>query len=126
MSGVSGTFGVTESTFRQGLRQTTGIKNFNLTDGINIESSIIIRRNASTKSKEGCPLRNRNHYERMRFSLSKSFGFEGWKQLKDAGRRWIANSFLFSIGRRPVFKEIQCQKLQAGLKVMLYNRFMSL
>jgi DDE family transposase len=76
--------------------------NFNILDDINIEPEIIIRKNTSTKSN-GCPLR------RDEVFLIKRLGFERWKQLKDIGRRWIANCFLFnqkSIRRRFVINEI--------------------
>jgi hypothetical protein len=55
-------------------------KNFNiLDDDINAESAISIRKNASTRSK-GCQLR------RDEVLLIKKLGYDGWKQLKDAGR----------------------------------------
>jgi Transposase DDE domain len=99
-------------------------KNFNILDDINVEPSIIIRKNASTKSKEGCPLR------RDEVFLIKKLGFEGWKQLKDAGRRWIAEIVFSSIkrvmGEDLLSKKFAAQKVEAGLKVMLYNQFMNL
>jgi hypothetical protein len=99
-------------------------KNFNILDEINIEPSIIIRKNASTNSKEGCPLR------RDEIFLIKKLGFEGWKQLKDAGRRWIAEIVFSSIkrvlGEDLLSKKFAAQKVEAGLKVMLYNQFMNL
>jgi hypothetical protein len=100
-------------------------KNFDLLDEINIEPSIIIRKNASTtNSKEGCPLR------RDEVLLIKKLGFEGWKQLKDAGRRWIAEIVFSSIkrvlGEDLLSKKFSAQKVEAGLKVMLYNQFMNL
>jgi hypothetical protein len=100
-------------------------KNFDLLDEINIEPSIIVRKNASTtKSKEGCPLR------RDEVFLIKKLGFEGWKQLKDASRRWIAEIVFSSIkrvlGEDLLSKKFSAQKVEAGLKVMLYNQFMNL
>lgn len=98
-------------------------RSFNLLDDLNIEPAITIRRNASTRSK-GCPLR------RDEVLLTKKLGYDGWKQLKDAGRRWIAEIVFSSIKR--VFgedlssKKFKAQKVEAGLKVMLYNKFMSL
>ena len=56
---------------------------FNLLDDLNIEPAISIRKNASTKAR-GCPLR------RDEVLLIRKLGYDGWKQLKDAGRRWIA------------------------------------
>ena len=98
-------------------------RNFNILDDINAEPAISIRKNASTISK-GCPLR------RDEVLLIKKLGFEGWKQLKDAGRRWIAEIVFSSIkrvlGENLLSKKFKAQKVQAGLKVMLYNKFISL
>ena len=58
-------------------------KNFNILDYINAEPAISIRKNASTMLKK-CPLR------RDEVLLIKKLGYQGWKQMKDAGRRWIA------------------------------------
>ena len=97
--------------------------NFNILDDINIEPAIIIRKNASTKSN-GCPLR------RDEVFLIKKIGFERWKQLKDIGRRWIAEIVFSSIkrvfGEDLLSKKFNAQKIEAGLKVMLYNQFMNL
>jgi hypothetical protein len=56
---------------------------------------------------------------------------ERWKQLKDAGRRrWIAKIVLSSIkrvlGEDLLSKKFSAQKVKAGLKVKLYNKFISL
>jgi hypothetical protein len=97
--------------------------NLNILDDINIEPAIIIRKNASTKSN-GCPLR------RDEVFLIKRLGFERWKQLKDIGRRWIAEIVFSSIkrvfGEDLLSKKFNAQKIEAGLKVMLYNQFMNL
>src|SRR5215467_14449238 len=68
-------------------------KNFNILDEINAEPAISIRKNASTISRERCTLR------RDEVLLIKKLGYEGWKQLKYAGRRWIAEIVLSSIKR---------------------------
>ena len=98
-------------------------KNFNILDDINAEPAISIRKNASTRSK-GCPLR------RDEVFLVKKLGYEGWKQLKDTGRRWIAEIVFSSIkrvlGEDLLSKKFSAQKVEAGLKVMLYNQFMNL
>jgi hypothetical protein len=98
-------------------------KNFNILDDINAEPAIGIRKNASTRSK-GCPLRKDEVF------LIKKLGFKGWKQLKDAGRRWIAEIVFSSIkrvlGEDLLSKKFSAQKVEAGLKVILYNKFMSL
>ena len=67
-------------------------KNFNLLDELNAEPVIGIRNNASTRSR-GCRLR------REEVLLIKRLGYEGWKRIKDAGRRWIGEIVLFSIKR---------------------------
>ena len=98
-------------------------KNFNILDDMNAEPAISIRKNASTRSK-GCPLR------RDEVFLVKKLGYEGWKQLKDTGRRWIAEIEFSSIkrvlGEDLLSKKFSAQKVEAGLKVMLYNQFMNL
>ena len=98
-------------------------KNFNILDDMNAEPAISIRKNASTSSK-GCPLR------RDEVFLVKKLGYEGWKQLKDTGRRWIAEIVFSSIkrvlGKDLLSKKFSAQKVEAGLKVMLYNQFMNL
>jgi hypothetical protein len=98
-------------------------RSFNLLDDINAEPVIRIRKNASTRSK-GCPLR------RDEVFLVKKLGYEEWKQLKDAGKRWIAEIVFSSIkrvlGEDLLSKKFKAQKVEAGLKVMLYNKFISL
>ena len=98
-------------------------RSFNLLDDLNIEPAINIRKNASIKTK-GCPLR------RDEVLLIRKLGYDGWKKLKDAGRRWIAEIVFSSIkrvlGENLLSKKYSTQKVEAGLKVMLYNRFISL
>ncbi len=77
--------------------------NFNILDKINAEPAIKIRKNASTKSK-GCPLR------RDEVLLLRKLGYDGWKDLKDAGRRWIAEIVFSAIkrvfGEESLIKEV--------------------
>jgi hypothetical protein len=98
-------------------------RSFNLLDNLNIDPAIKIRKNASIKAK-GCPLR------REEVLLIRELGYERWKQLKDAGRRWIAEIVFSSIkrvlGENLLSKKFKAQKVEAGLKVMLYNKFISL
>ena len=49
---------------------------------MNVEPAIEIRKNASIRAT-GCPLR------RDEVLLIKKLGYQGWNQLKDAGKRWI-------------------------------------
>ena len=97
-------------------------RSFNLLDGLNIEPAIQIRKNASIKTK-GCPLR------RDEVLLIKKLGYERCKQLKDMGRRWIAEIVFSSLkrvlGEDLLSRKFKAQKIEAGLKVMLYNKFMS-
>ena len=98
-------------------------RSFNLLDNLNIEPAIQIRKNASIKAK-GCPLR------RDEVLLIRELGYERWKQLKDAGRRWIAEIVFSSLkrvlGEDLLSKKFKAQKVEVGLKVMLYNKFISL
>jgi transposase len=97
-------------------------KNFNLLDELEIEPAIKIRKNATTKSL-GCQLRNQESL------LVKRIGFDGWKKLKDYGKRWIAeivfSSFKRVLGETLRSRKFLCQKAEASLKVILYNRFLS-
>ncbi len=97
-------------------------KNFNLLDELEIEPAIKIRKNARTLSR-GSPLR------REETVLMKKLGLEGWKKLKDYGKRWIAeiifSSFKRVLGEALRSKKFLCQKAEASFKVMLYNRFLS-
>ena len=97
-------------------------KNFNLLDELEIEPAIKIRKNARTLSR-GSPLR------REETVLIKKVGLEGWKKLKDYGKRWIAeivfSSFKRVLGETLRSRKFLCQKAEASLKVMLYNRFLS-
>ena len=84
---------------------------------------VLERMHLSTRAN-GCPLR------REEVLLIKKLGYEGWKQLKDSGRRWIAEIVFSSIkrglGEDLLSKKFPAQKVEAGLKVMLYNKFMSI
>jgi len=98
-------------------------KNFNLLDDLNVEPAIEIRKNASIRAA-GCPLR------RDEVLLIKKLVYQGWNQLKDAGKRWITEIIFSSIkrvlGEDLLSKTFCAQKVEAGLKVMLYNKFISL
>lgn len=63
-------------------------------------------------------------------TILNKIGYEGWKQLKDAGRRWIAEIVFSSIkrvfGEDLLSKKFNAQKVEAGLKVMLYNQYLNL
>ena len=86
-------------------------RSFNLLDNLNIEPAIQIRKNASIKAK-GCPLR------RDEVLLIRELGYERWKQLKDAGRRWIAEIVFSSLkrvlGEDLLSKKLKAQKVEVG------------
>ena len=98
-------------------------RNFNLLDYLNIEPVINVRNNSCIKTKS-CPLR------RDEVLLKRKLGCEGWKELKDAGRRWIAEIVFSSIkrvlGEDLLSKKFKAQQVEAGLKIMLYNKFISI
>jgi Transposase DDE domain len=98
-------------------------RNFNLLDRLNIQPVIAIRNNASTRDR-GCQLR------REEVLLIKKLGHQRWKQIKAAGRRWIAEIVFSSIKRvlgEDLFsKKFSAQKVEGGLKIMLYKKFISL
>ena len=62
--------------------------------------------------------------------IIRKLGYERWKQLKDTGRRWIAEIVFSSLkrvlGEDLLSKKFKAQKIEAGLKVMLYNKFIGL
>ena len=98
----------------------------NLLERLDVEPLIAIRNNASTRVRE-YPLR------REEILLIKKLGYQRWKQMKDAGRRWIAEIIFISIKRVLVedlfskkFSTQKVQKVEAGLKIMLYNKFIGL
>jgi hypothetical protein len=98
-------------------------RNFNLLDEEGIEPAIKLKKNAITRSL-GSPLRRREAV------LVKRLGCEGWKSLKDYGKRWIAeivlSSFKRVLGEVLRSRKFLCQKAEVSLKVMLYNRFLSI
>jgi Transposase DDE domain len=98
-------------------------RNFNLLDQLDVEPAIEIRNNASTRSG-GC------HLRREEVLLMKKLGYEGWKRIKDSGKRWIAEIVFSSIkrvlGEDLLSRKFSTQKVEAGLKVMLYNKFINL
>ena len=99
-------------------------RSFNLLDDLNIEPAINIRKNASTIKTKACPLRAEE------VVLIKKLGYNGWKQLKNTGRRWIAETVFSSLkrvlGEDLLSKKFKAQEVETVLKVMLYNRFISL
>ncbi len=96
-------------------------KNFNLLEEKGIEPAIKVKKNSATLSR-GSPLR------RKQTLIMKKFGFDRWKEIKDYGKRWIAeivfSSFKRVLGEALHSKKFLSQKTEATFKVMLYNRFL--
>ena len=67
-------------------------RNFNLLERLDIEPVIVIRNNATTKER-GCQLRTGE------VLLIKKLGYQRWRHIKEAGRRWIAEIVFSSIKR---------------------------
>jgi len=97
--------------------------NFNLLDDMNIEPIIKVRRDSTTKAK-GSPLRRRE------VLLYKRVGYEGWKNLKNYGQRWLVeivfSAFKRVLGEELFSRKFYAQKLEASLKILLYNKFMTI
>jgi Transposase DDE domain len=91
-------------------------RNFNLLERLDVEPVIAIRNNASTRER-GCPLR------REEILLIKKLGYQRWKQMKDPGRRWIAEIVFSSIKRvlgEDLFsKKFGTQKVEVSMKILL-------
>ena len=98
-------------------------RNFNALDEIHAEPAIKLKKGATTRS-HWSPLR------REEVVLVKRLGYEGWKELKDYGKRWIVeivfSSFKRVLGETLRGRRFLSQKAEASLKVMLYNRFLSI
>ncbi|MGC2574537.1 MAG: hypothetical protein WA364_23745 [Candidatus Nitrosopolaris sp.] len=56
--------------------------------------------------------------------MIKKLGYEGWNQLKYA--EIVFSSFKRMLGENLLSKKFKAQKVEAGLKVMLNNKFISL
>jgi hypothetical protein len=87
---------------------------------------VVLERMHLPDPSKNCPLRRDEV-----LLIKKKLGYDGWKPLNDTGRRLISEIVSSSLKRvlgekRSPFKEIQIQKIEAGLKVMLYNKSISL
>jgi len=98
-------------------------RNFNLLHEERIEPAIKLRKGARTRS-HGSPLR------RDEAVLVEKLGYEGWKALKDYGKRWMVeivfSSFKRVLGEALRSRRFLSQKAEASLKVMLYNKLLSI
>ena len=59
-----------------------------------------------------------------------NIGYDRYKKLKDTGQRWIAEVVFSSLkrvlGEHLLSRKFNMQKVETALKIMLYNRFVSL
>lgn len=98
-------------------------KNFNLLNEIGAEPAIKLKKGASTKAL-GSPLR------RQEALMLDALGYAGWKEVRDYGKRWLVeivfSSFKRVLGDTLRARRFLSQKAEASLKVMLYNRFLSI
>jgi len=98
-------------------------KNFNLLEEIGAEPAIKLRKGASLKGL-GSPLR------RQEAIMLDALGYEGWKEVRDYGKRWLVeitfSAFKRVLGEALRARRFVSQKAEASLKVMLYNRFLSI
>jgi hypothetical protein len=62
--------------------------------------------------------------------LVEKLGYEGWEALKDYGKRWMVetvfSSFKRVLGEALRSRRFLSQKAEASLKVMLYNKPLSI
>jgi Transposase DDE domain len=97
--------------------------NFNLLDKMHIEPVISIRKNANGKTRN-CKSRNELVH------LIQKIGYEKYKQLKNTGQRWIAEVVFSSLkrvlGEHLLSRKFSMQKVESTLKIILYNRFVSM
>jgi len=98
--------------------------NFNLLDKLHIEPVISIRKNANDGRTRKCKSRNELVH------LIQNIGYDRYKKLKDTGQRWIAEVVFSSLkrvlGEHLLSSKFNMQKVETALKIMLYNRFVSL
>lgn len=98
-------------------------ENFNLLDSMNIEPGIAVKRNATERSR-GCQMR------KQEVQMIRKIGYKGWSRLREFGRRWIVEIVISALkrvlGDTLYGRKFASQKVEARLKVALYNRFLSL
>jgi len=98
-------------------------KNFNLLKEIGAEPAIKLRKNATFKLMG-------SRGRRDEALLLDALGYEGWKSVKEYGKRWLVeitfSAFKRVLGETLRGRRFLSQKVEASLKVMLYNRFLSI
>lgn len=95
--------------------------NFEIGDKNGTIPAIRIKNNA-------VPHRTKSKLRRKDILYITKYGFEKWKKLKNAGKRWIVE-IVYSVfervfGEKLSSKRFDAQCVEAGLKVSLYNKFL--
>ena len=74
------------------------------------------------------PHRTKSRLRRKEILYINKYGFERWKKNKDAGKRWIVEIVYSALkrvlGERLRSKNFDALCVEAGLKVLLYNKFL--
>ena len=95
--------------------------NFECCDKNGTISAIRIKNNA-------VPYRTKSKLRRKEILYLNKYGFEKWKKLKNAGKRWIVEIVYSALkrvfGEKLSSKKFDAQCIEAGLKVLLYNKFL--
>ena len=98
-------------------------KNFNLLGEMGAEPAIKLRKNASFKLMGSRARKD----EAM---LLDALGYEGWREVREYGKRWLVeitfSAFKRVLGETLRARRFLSQKAEASLKVMLYNKFLSI
>lgn len=96
-------------------------RNFECCEKNKTISAIRIKNNA-------VPYRTKSKLRRKEILYINKYGFEKWKKLKSAGKRWIVEIVYSALkrvlGEKLSSKRFDAQCVEAGLKVLLYNKFL--
>ena len=96
-------------------------RNFDCCEKNKTDPAIRIKSNA-------VPHRTKSKLRRKEILYINKYGLERWKELKSAGERWIVEIVYSALkrvlGERLRSKKFDAQCVEAGLKVLLYNRFL--
>jgi transposase len=97
--------------------------NLNALKEIGAEPAIKLRKNATFKLMG-------SRARRDEVIMLDALGYEGWKSVKDYGKRWLVeitfSAFKRVLGETLRGRRFLSQKAEASLKVMLYNKFLSI
>jgi IS5 family transposase len=95
--------------------------NFDELEKDKINPAIRIKKNASES-------RTKSRWRRKEIIYIHKYGLEKWKKVKNAGKRWIVEIVFSALkrvfGEKIFSKRFDAQCVEAGLKVLLYNKFL--